>query len=109
MPILGLGTWLMKQEDEPAVLKAITEVGYRHIDTAAVYKDEDVVGRCVKSAQEKLGLKREDFFITTKLWRDNYSNPEAALRNSLEQLGMDYVDLYLIHWPLNWKDEAGNI
>lgn len=101
MPIVGLGTWLSKSEDAyNAVLHAIKE-GYRHIDTAMVYGNEEAVGKAIKDS----GVKREDLFITTKLWNSDqgYETTKAAFALSLEKLGLDYVDLYLIHWHKSYE------
>ncbi len=96
MPIIGLGTFRSKDEDAyNAVLSAI-KAGYRHIDTAAVYGNEEAVGRAIKDSK----VKRSDLFITTKLWNteQGYQKTIKAFNDSLTKLGLDYVDLYLIHW-----------
>jgi 2,5-diketo-D-gluconate reductase A len=96
MPVLGLGVWQMAAgaETEQAVEWAL-EAGYRHIDTASMYRNEQSVG----AALRRSGLPREQVFVTTKLLP---THPSAAreLDKSLERMGLDYVDLYLIHWPL---------
>jgi len=95
MPQLGFGTWQVSDEEAfPAVLKAL-EVGYRHIDTAMLYGNEAGVGRAVRES----GIPREEIFVTTKLWNVDHERAGEALEESLERLGLDYVDLYLIHWP----------
>jgi len=96
MPVLGLGVWQLAagRETEQAVEWAL-EAGYRHIDTASMYRNEQSVGAAVRSS----GVPREQVFVTTKLY-PSHLNPEAELRKSLERLGFDYVDLYLIHWPV---------
>ena len=97
IPQIGFGTWQVRDEDvTPAVLDAL-EVGYRHIDTAQVYRNEAGVGRALASA----GLPRDEVFVTTKLWNDCHpkADARAAFESSLEKLGLDHVDLYLIHWP----------
>lgn len=95
MPQLGFGTFELSDEAVvPAVLKAL-EVGYRHIDTAKAYHNEAGVGRAVRES----GLPREEIFVTTKLWNTDHERAGEALEESLERLGLDYVDLYLIHWP----------
>lgn len=95
MPLLGLGTWnLTGKECERAVLHAL-EAGYRHIDTASVYGNEKEVGNAIR----KSGMPRSEIFVTTKLWNSEHNDPPGALESSLAKLGLDYVDLYLIHWP----------
>ncbi|VXD01626.1 2,5-diketo-D-gluconate reductase A [Enterobacterales bacterium 8AC] len=100
MPQLGLGVWQASiAEAAQAVSKAL-EVGYRSIDTAAIYNNEEGVG----SALQSTSLPRSELFITTKLWNDDQGNPQAALETSLKKLKLDYVDLYLIHWPKPAQD-----
>lgn len=98
IPAIGFGTYLSKDGDEvyQAVLTAL-EAGYRHIDTAAFYGNEESIGQALKDS----GVAREELFITTKLWNDAhaYEEAKAALKASLERLQLDYLDLYLIHWP----------
>jgi len=95
LPLLGLGAWLLSsgRETERAVSWAL-EAGYRHVDTAAAYGNEKSVGRAVRGS----GLPRAEVFVTTKM-RPRDGEPERALAASLRRLGLDYVDLYLIHWP----------
>ncbi|MGA0351591.1 MAG: aldo/keto reductase [Acholeplasmataceae bacterium] len=96
IPMIGLGTWKSKEDEAyQAVLHAL-KVGYRHIDTAFIYGNEKVVGQAIKDS----GIPREDIFITTKLWNSDqgYESALKAAELSLTQLGLDYVDLYLIHW-----------
>lgn len=97
LPKIGFGTWQLKgQQAESAVLAAI-EAGYRLIDTAKIYGNEVEVGRAIKTS----GVERAQLFITTKLWQSDmgYDSAKAAFNNSLANLGLDYIDLYLIHWP----------
>ena len=100
MPILGFGVFQVAegQDTEEAVLAAIN-VGYRLIDTAQVYGNEEAVGRAIKRS----GVPREELFITTKLWisSSGYEEAKKAFQVSLEKLGLDYIDLYLIHQPFN--------
>ncbi len=101
IPSLGFGTWESKGESGyDAVLFAL-EAGYRHIDTAWIYQNEIQVGRAIKDS----GVPREEIFLTTKLWNSErgYEKTRAAFENSLVNLGADYLDLYLIHWPANEK------
>ncbi|KAK9447577.1 NADP-dependent oxidoreductase domain-containing protein [Limtongia smithiae] len=103
IPALGLGTWQSApNEVYEAVLTAI-KAGYRHIDTAWIYGNEAEVGQAIKDS----GIPRDELFVTTKLWGTSHRIPEKALDISLELLGLDYVDLYLIHWPVS-MNEHGN-
>lgn len=102
MPWFGLGVW--QTPDGEAVEQAIQyalDAGYRHIDTAAIYGNEAGVGNAIKRS----GLPREDLFITTKLWNSEqgYDSTLRAFEESLKRLQLDYVDLYLIHWPVKGK------
>lgn len=98
MPQIGLGVFKMEDGQEVGLaIEAAFRSGYRLIDTASVYRNEEGVGRAVAYS----GIPREELFITTKLWNDDqgYDNTLKAFDASLERLGMDYIDLYLIHWP----------
>ncbi|UCE42189.1 MAG: aldo/keto reductase [Candidatus Aminicenantes bacterium] len=99
MPVFGLGTYLSgtSQETQEIVLHAL-EIGYRHIDTARFYGNERDIGIAIK----KSGIPRDEIFVTTKLWNSDHGFNRAleAFEESLEDLGLDYVDLYLIHWPV---------
>ena len=96
MPQLGLGVWKAGNEDVVNAIHKALEAGYRAIDTAAAYKNEEGVGKAIKSA----AVPREELFITSKLWNDDQKRPAEALRESLDKLQLDYLDLYLIHWPV---------
>ncbi|MFH7827499.1 2,5-didehydrogluconate reductase DkgA [Kluyvera chengduensis] len=100
MPQLGLGVWQATNEEVVTAIHKALEVGYRSIDTAAAYKNESGVGKAIASA----GVAREDLFITTKLWNDSHLRAADALQESLEYLQLDYLDLYLIHWPVPATD-----
>jgi methylglyoxal/glyoxal reductase len=98
MPKFGLGVWQVKDGEEVVQsVKAALKAGYKAIDTAAVYKNEDGVGQAIKES----GIPREELFITTKVWNTDqgYETTLKAYEESLAKLGLEYVDLYLIHWP----------
>ncbi|EGV64377.1 Glycerol 2-dehydrogenase (NADP(+)) [Yamadazyma tenuis] len=96
IPAVGLGTWRATEADAAyKSVKTALQNGYRHIDTAAIYGNEEEVGRGIKDS----GVPRSEIFVTTKLWNKNHKDVEGALNESLSKLGLDYVDLYLIHWP----------
>jgi 2,5-diketo-D-gluconate reductase A len=98
MPILGFGVYQIPPEDTERAVSEALSVGYRHLDTAAAYQNEEAVGRAVAAS----GIPRDELFITTKLFiqRPGEANARAAFEQSLERLGLDQVDLYLIHQPL---------
>jgi 2,5-diketo-D-gluconate reductase A len=95
MPLLGLGTWQMTGARCQEAVRSALEVGYRHIDTATVYRNEWEVGRAVGDS----GVPREQLFVTTKLPPSDAGRERRTLDKSLRALGMDYVDLWLVHWP----------
>ncbi len=95
MPLLGLGTWQMTGARCQAAVRYALEVGYRHLDTAAIYRNEREVGRGVRDS----GVPRGQVFVTTKLPPGAAGRERRTLDNSLRALGMDYVDLWLVHWP----------
>lgn len=108
IPVIGLGVF--KIDDGESVYDAVRsalEIGYRHIDTASTYKNEEGVGRAIADS----GIPRDEIFVTTKVWNDEqgYEETLAAFDRSLKRLNMDYVDLYLVHWPIpglykeSWK------
>jgi diketogulonate reductase-like aldo/keto reductase len=103
IPRLGLGVWQTRAGAtcEAAVLAAL-EAGYRHIDTAAMYGNEESVGAAIKTS----GIPRAEIFVTTKLWNSDHGNPERALEASLRKLKFDYVDLYLIHYPVRERRQS---
>lgn len=102
MPMLGLGTFRVENDDtcKEAVKHAI-ESGYRSIDTAKVYGNEEQVGQGIKEGLESTGLNREDIFVTSKLFFEDFGreNVAQAYETSIQKLGLDYLDLYLVHWP----------
>jgi 2,5-diketo-D-gluconate reductase A len=97
IPQVGLGVWQTPDDEAAPVVKAALDAGYRHVDTAAVYENEEGVGRGIKQS----GVARGEIFLTTKLWNvdQGFEQTLKAFDASLKRLGTDYVDLYLIHWP----------
>ncbi|MBF4568993.1 aldo/keto reductase [Plantibacter sp. VKM Ac-2880] len=103
IPQLGFGVFLVDPQEAERIVSDALEVGYRHIDTAAIYKNEEGVGAAIA----KSGIPRDELFITTKLWNDRHqkASAHAAIDESLDKLGLDHVDLYLTHWPTPGKDD----
>ena len=95
MPLLGLGTWQMRGSQCRRAVRLALDIGYRHLDTATMYRNEDDIGRAIGES----GVPRQDLFITTKLAPDDAGRERRTLEGSLKALGTDYVDLWLIHWP----------
>jgi 2,5-diketo-D-gluconate reductase A len=102
IPQLGFGVFQVPPEDTQEVVEQALETGYRHIDTAAAYRNEKGVGAAIAAS----GIAREDVFVTTKLWNSEqgFETTLAAFDASLGRLGFEYVDLYLIHWPVPAED-----
>lgn len=101
IPCIGYGTFLTPPEQTFEVTKIALELGYRHVDTAAFYGNEGGVGKAVRES----GIPREEIFVTTKVWNDDrgYDRTLASFEKSMETLGLDYLDLLLIHWPANYR------
>ncbi|MBZ6226172.1 aldo/keto reductase [Streptomyces olivaceus] len=103
MPQLGFGVWQVPDDEAQTAVAQALEAGYRSIDTAAIYGNEEGTGRAVAAS----GLAREDLFVTTKLWNSDqgYDSTLRAFDASLAKLGLDYLDLYLIHWPMPAREK----
>jgi diketogulonate reductase-like aldo/keto reductase len=102
MPVIGFGTWRLSGGEGIAAIRAALRSGFRLVDTASMYENEEEVGKAIASS----GIAREDIFVTTKLWshQHGYAEAKKALAGSLKKLGLDRVDLYLIHWPTGGRN-----
>lgn len=105
MPVFGLGTFLAKDNDGEIAVKNAIDCGYRHFDTAYFYQNEAQVGKAIRDKIAEGVITREDVFVVTKLWNIHHAKDkvEYACRKSLENLGLDYIDLYLMHLPVAYK------
>ncbi|XP_055815626.1 NADP-dependent D-sorbitol-6-phosphate dehydrogenase-like [Solanum dulcamara] len=103
MPIVGLGVWRMEGKDIKDLLINAIKIGYRHFDCAADYQNEAEVGEALEEAFQTGLVKREDLFITTKLWNSDHGHVLEACKDSLKKLRLDYLDLYLVHFPVATK------
>ncbi|CAF9936506.1 MAG: hypothetical protein HETSPECPRED_010355 [Heterodermia speciosa] len=102
MPLLGFGTWNLDKSNVSTAVSTALLTGYRHIDGAAIYGNEKEVGKGIAHGLAELGLRREDIWVTSKLWNDHHERSKVgeALDTTLTDLGIDYLDLYLMHWPV---------
>lgn len=105
MPVLGFGTWQLRGEHCSAMVARALAEGYRHVDTAIMYQNEEAVGEGMRAS----GVVRDEVFVTTKVWPDDLREGtfQGAVEGSLRRLGLDRVDLLLIHWPPKGRDDVG--
>ena len=99
MPLVGLGTYKLTGPDAVTIIRRAIECGYRHFDTASLYGNEEEVGRAVRDAIAAGDVTREELTVTSKLWNDDQPRATEAFQESLRRLGLDYVDLFMVHWP----------
>lgn len=107
MPVIGLGTFQNKTNVKDIVKSAILDHGYRHIDAAKVYENEEDVGAGLKEAFDA-GIKREDIFVTSKLWHSDKGDVAGAVDACLKRLGLEYLDLFLVHWMVPDVDTSAD-
>ena len=108
IPCMGYGTYKAAEGNNESIIKTAIEAGYRYFDTASFYDTEEALGRAIHES----GIPREEFFLTSKAWKTEmgYEEVKKAFAQTLEKLGTDYLDMYLIHWPLpnpeykDWKE-----
>lgn len=107
IPRVGLGTWQMGAEQTQAAVESALELGYKHLDTAERYQNQPQIGLALSQVQAQ--IKRSELFITSKVWPDGLTAElvEPALHQTLEELGIEYLDLWLIHWPMPGLDVPG--
>jgi len=108
MPLIGLGTWKSDPGEVYAAVRAAIRIGYRHIDCASLYGNEPEIGQALRDAVRDGDVTRKDLWITSKLWSNAHGrgNVEPALKKTLTDLGLEYLDLYMIHWPIALKPSA---
>ncbi len=109
MPMLGLGTWKSKEGEVYQAVKDAVRVGYRHIDCAAIYGNEAEIGQAISELIKSGEVKRDQLWITSKVWNDSHKKEhvEPALKKTMSDLQLDYLDLYLMHWPVAIKKGVG--
>lgn len=109
MPIIGLGTWKSKPGEVYQAIRWAIKLGYHHIDCAPIYGNEKEIGQALHDAVKEGDIKRENLFVTSKLWNDSHAKVDvlSALKQTLEDLQLEYLDLYLMHWPVAQKKGVG--
>jgi glycerol 2-dehydrogenase (NADP+) len=105
IPTVGLGTWQAAPGEVAKAVEAALKAGYRHIDCAWAYGNENEVGEGIKAS----GVPRSEIFLVSKLWSTFHRNPAKGLQESLDKLGTDYLDLYLMHWPIPLNGENKSV
>lgn len=101
MPKIGLGTYNVHEPEE--IVKAVRDIGYRMLDTASFYKNEECVGKAMAQLFQDKVVERQDLYVVSKVWHDEVQDVQAACERSLQKLGIKQLDLYLIHWPIAVK------
>ncbi|XP_074318969.1 non-functional NADPH-dependent codeinone reductase 2 [Silene latifolia] len=108
VPLLGLGTFSISYDFHQTnlAIKMALKMGYRHFDTAKIYGSESILGQALMEAINDGMVNRDELFVTSKLWSSDHHDPVAALQQSLRKMGMEYLDLYMVHWPVRFKSCA---
>ncbi|MCD7461782.1 hypothetical protein HAX54_047101 [Datura stramonium] len=105
LPIIGMGTYSGENDRETTerAIRTALKMGYRHFDTAKIYGSEQAVGNALRRAICDGLVEREDIHVTSKLWSSDHHDPVSGLHQTLQRLGMEYIDMYLVHWPVGLK------